>query len=397
MAKDPVSGNEIPPGGVAKDVRDDVPIMASENEYIIPANVVRFLGLDKLEKLVSKAKEELSKMEDAGRMGGEAPEEGELPFDPAELAMVDDEDLQALPDQTPQQFAEGGLVGGGNVDPEFTGIKEFKNSNGDIMYIPYMYGEPQQEVPSGYTEKSPTEVSAKAPNPMDRVASPADSNSPNAKGDPSTNERTNGKSPLAGSPNDWSYQAFINFEKSKGSVGEKAIKGIISAMPMGGIAMKAREKYLDKQTAHLMDQMLETGVDPQGTPLSAEQKVQLSTTRESLKSQMSEQSGLNLNPIERLSNVFDQFSNFLGGDKAAASPQVTVSSRNQPTGAPRSATPGFTAEQNASRSTKDSQYSGGGYGMGSDLGRDPSKGPSEGSMASGGLYKQGGLVQRRKK
>jgi hypothetical protein len=36
-----------------KEVADDVPIMASEGEFVVPADVVRFLGLEKLEGLVN--------------------------------------------------------------------------------------------------------------------------------------------------------------------------------------------------------------------------------------------------------------------------------------------------------------------------------------------------------
>ena len=63
--------DQLPPGGVPSDVADDVDIKASEGEYLIPANVVRFIGLDKLEKMVSDATEKLSEMEGAGRIGGE--------------------------------------------------------------------------------------------------------------------------------------------------------------------------------------------------------------------------------------------------------------------------------------------------------------------------------------
>ena len=43
MKVDPVSGNEIPPGSMAKEVRDDIPAQLSEGEYVVPADVVQSL------------------------------------------------------------------------------------------------------------------------------------------------------------------------------------------------------------------------------------------------------------------------------------------------------------------------------------------------------------------
>jgi len=54
---DPVSGNEVPPGSLPQEVRDDVDAKLSEGEYVLPADVVRYFGLDYIEKLVNKAKQ----------------------------------------------------------------------------------------------------------------------------------------------------------------------------------------------------------------------------------------------------------------------------------------------------------------------------------------------------
>lgn len=68
---DPVSGNEVPPGSMAKEVRDDVPAQLSEGEYVVPADVVRFFGVKFFEDLRAEAKGGLSAMEANGRIGGE--------------------------------------------------------------------------------------------------------------------------------------------------------------------------------------------------------------------------------------------------------------------------------------------------------------------------------------
>jgi len=41
MKQDPVSGNEVPNGSMAKEVRDDIPAQLSEGEYVVPADVVQ--------------------------------------------------------------------------------------------------------------------------------------------------------------------------------------------------------------------------------------------------------------------------------------------------------------------------------------------------------------------
>jgi hypothetical protein len=71
LSRDPVSGNEIPPGSMANEVRDDVEARLSDGEYVVPANVVRFFGVKFFEDLRTQAMRGLSAMEANGRIGGE--------------------------------------------------------------------------------------------------------------------------------------------------------------------------------------------------------------------------------------------------------------------------------------------------------------------------------------
>jgi hypothetical protein len=66
---DPESGNEVPPGALQEEVRDDIPAQLSEGEFIFPADVVRFIGLEKLMRLRQAAKKGLGQMEEMGQMG----------------------------------------------------------------------------------------------------------------------------------------------------------------------------------------------------------------------------------------------------------------------------------------------------------------------------------------
>jgi hypothetical protein len=395
MVIDPVSGNEVPPGAKPEEVRDDINIKASEGEYVIPANVVRFLGLDKIEKMVSKAKEALAEMHGDGRIGGVegSVEDDSLPFDPSELvAHAGEEEMQA--------FAEGGVVqdtGGGTVLPQeqgFTGTKKFKKGD-QVIFIPYQNGQPFLPVPQGYTEVAEGAPTATpdpnmAAQPLRAPGMPRQS----MGNGPSPNEGIP-PSPLAGEPSKWTADNFIDYGKQKGSLDSKLIKGMISVLPGGAMALKAREKYLDSQVTQLFDTMMDSGVDPMGNPITPEQRAVLSETRQNLKSQMSESSGLNLNPIERLTDAFSQFQNFLGG-KPLQKPQSFKPS-GQAQGKPISSlSPQGTAMVNNQGNKSDNQYAGGNVSVGSDLGKQ-NNGPTSGSMRSGGLYSKGGLVARRKK
>ena len=99
MKRDPVSGNEIPPGSMAKEVRDDIPAMLSEGEYVVPADVLRFYGVNFFEDLRNKAKSGLQGMEQNGRIGGE-------PLSPQQV--------QQNMGQAPVQANQGGMMQGFN-------------------------------------------------------------------------------------------------------------------------------------------------------------------------------------------------------------------------------------------------------------------------------------------
>tara|TARA_A100000172_G_scaffold32173_1_gene19294 strand:- start:10078 stop:11733 length:1656 start_codon:yes stop_codon:yes gene_type:complete len=67
---DPVSGNKVPIGSTQKEVRDDIPAQLSHGEFVFPADVTRYYGLDALMDMRNKAKQGLQQMENMGQMGG---------------------------------------------------------------------------------------------------------------------------------------------------------------------------------------------------------------------------------------------------------------------------------------------------------------------------------------
>jgi hypothetical protein len=83
---DPVSGNEVPVGAMQEEVRDDIDAKLSEGEFVFPADVVRFYGLEKLMMMRDKAKKGLQRMNDIGQMGNaEEVPDGEALFGDEEM------------------------------------------------------------------------------------------------------------------------------------------------------------------------------------------------------------------------------------------------------------------------------------------------------------------------
>ena len=79
MMSDPVSGNPIPVGSSAENVRDDIEAMISEGEYVLPANVVKWHGLKHIMDMQSEAEMGLMGMFDMGLIQYAGEEEAEEP------------------------------------------------------------------------------------------------------------------------------------------------------------------------------------------------------------------------------------------------------------------------------------------------------------------------------
>ena len=124
---DPESGNDVPIGSTKKEVRDDIPAMLSEGEFVFPADVVRYVGLENLMNIRQDAKMGLKKMEAMGQMGNseEATIPDDMPFNMADLIIVSGEQEE----DKPREMAEGGVVyaNQGTFTPS-TGIGGYQQS-----------------------------------------------------------------------------------------------------------------------------------------------------------------------------------------------------------------------------------------------------------------------------
>ena len=153
---EPTSGNKVPSGSLKEEVADDIPAMLSEGEFVFPADVVRYIGLETLMKMRQDAKQGLKMMEKMGQLGN--PEEAELPddipFGMADLVVISGE----MEDK--EKKAEGGAVGlanGGGLfdDPRF--------QTGDTGQDPTVYTpEEEQEIKGALDEPmQPSDIQIK--------------------------------------------------------------------------------------------------------------------------------------------------------------------------------------------------------------------------------------------
>ncbi len=163
---DPVSGNAVPPGSLQNEVRDDIPAKLSEGEFVIPADVVRYIGLERLMKLRDEAKQGLSRMAEIGQMGNadqvenpEALHEDEEGFDSEIDDIMKEVDGEQMGEK---EFAAGGFAEPGtdylakynipktSITNPALDVRAYKNAEGRVMYITFFNGKPSIQIPAGY-------------------------------------------------------------------------------------------------------------------------------------------------------------------------------------------------------------------------------------------------------
>lgn len=282
MRRDPVSGNEVPPGSMAEEVRDDIPAQLSSGEYVVPADVLRYYGVAFFEKLRAEAKRGLSEMEAGGRIGGEpvaAPmggmgdddlddedemmlqeimgggmaQGGMMMSQPQQAANYDNlQPTMKLDRQMTQAFQQGGMATDPNnvqqtaqqftsqfdpskfkpgflFDQPTTGtaaaveMRTYVNAQGEIRVIPFQNGQPLEPIPEGFYPQGQVPATAQT-----EQAQRDDSG-----GGEGQEQR---KSYTEYTAEDWSkYSTATPFASNFG----KAIAGVVGTAiggPLGGIA-----------------------------------------------------------------------------------------------------------------------------------------------------------------
>jgi len=191
--KDPVSGNDVPVGSTKEEVRDDIPANLSEGEFVLPADVVRYHGLEKIMGIRDEAKQGLQKMEAMGQMGNsdqatipdgvpftEMAEGGSVPglniqkaqpqktrpsmFTPPQVIQppvvtppvvgVPTRPVYASSKQTPQQpYTFQQAIGTPFGQQQQSETRVFVNDAGEKLYIPFVNGQPVYPIPAGYKQE----------------------------------------------------------------------------------------------------------------------------------------------------------------------------------------------------------------------------------------------------
>ncbi len=105
--------NDPPVGSTPSEVADDIPAMISEGEFVIPADVVRYVGLDKIRAMMQEAKHGLACMEEEGLIV-DVDEDGRPQKDQKEksddkVAIIETVQIEKV-DPMMTQMAEGGMT-----------------------------------------------------------------------------------------------------------------------------------------------------------------------------------------------------------------------------------------------------------------------------------------------
>ena len=261
---DPVSGNEIPLGSTAENVRDDIPAQLSEGEYVVPADVVRYYGVKFFEDLRTEAKMGFQQMQENGRIGGEPVgmemAGDDLPFDISELQMVDDGEEQPMmaaggymkayapggfEAYSPADYQPGGSMGTGGIE-----IVKYVHPDGREIFVQFMNGTPLTMIPEGF-EKAATAEEQVAEGVTEQVTRT------------NNNDDSGPSTPIeAPEPIDWSNEAtvedFQNYADRRGGFGQKALAtgvGMVAGLPGLGLVRLAQKMEDSRVREGLKDQI----------------------------------------------------------------------------------------------------------------------------------------------
>lgn len=176
MNIEPVTGNEVPPGSLSKEVRDDIPAKLSEGEYVVPADVVRFFGVKFFEDLRMQAKQGLSEMDADGRIGGATVDANGVPVEGQDEELTPEEEQMLMEALGTSGMAEGGMTernpafGARTFDRSTFSMPKSSGFESRMYYNPatkekksfqFMNGNPIGVIPAGfvpYTEGMETQA-----------------------------------------------------------------------------------------------------------------------------------------------------------------------------------------------------------------------------------------------
>ena len=411
-AVEPTTGNDVPVGSLPNEVADDIPAKLSEGEFVLPADVVRFIGLERLMKMRDEAKEGLRRMAEIGQMGN-AEEVGERSDDSYE---ENDDEFESNIDsimaemekpeneQTERMMAVGGYMSGTDIgkapkNPAID-VRFLRHADGRVMYITYIGGRPMTPIPEGFREVT-REEAVKSASEADKAAEEAKKTSGGGVGDTGGPGTGDGGSPagVGGANINAIAQGDLSSLATGTTVSPAAIQGAGVVGTILGIPGAAA--LVGGKTS----QNIAAGITNLSGSLAGQQNI--TDVGKAFGIDTSTQEGK-----DQVSSLIQQMSeNDVTGVPSGTSAQSAAMSAGTAASAAVTAAGGSPAEAaQASQSAVNAVMSGTSSAqaindavdaaMSSDGGTGPAVGDSVSGVSAGegvGVYKKGGLVKKRQK
>tara|TARA_R100001460_G_scaffold34449_1_gene66925 strand:- start:48 stop:1199 length:1152 start_codon:yes stop_codon:yes gene_type:complete len=275
VQKDPVSGNTAPLGATPAEVRDDIPIMASPNEFMIDAATRRYYGTDFFEGLQAAAKQGFQRI----KAGEESFfRDDELEIEEEAQKMFEGGEIEDKQEELKQNVASKSL-GYGGVGPMFLGFefKTYVHPTKPEIQISFFNGRPLRPIPDGYTLKADTPVEQRKQKEVDTIG--GDGEGVNIKqGIPKTYANT---SPIKWTAKDFQqYASDMSNIKSedigKVTMTDRIALGFVgnSIAPGLGLGLITQAKRIKRAQAksinNRINDLLKQGIDADGNPLTDE-------------------------------------------------------------------------------------------------------------------------------
>ena len=288
--QDPVSGNVAPVGATPEEVRDDIPIMASPNEFMIDAATRRYYGTPFFENLQAAAKQGFQRIK-----------RGEESFFRDDELEVEEEAKKVTSGESPQQMQEGGEVdqiegreipapmgggygGYGGAGPIFTGF-EFRMYidpiTGREIQIIFFNGRPLSPIPEGFVLKgeTPLEVQEQKRGSSDDGGGDRDPPDPTFRNTPVTKWTPemfkNYSSSLQDNPN---AGMLSGIEKGVIYTAGNMLVPLVGGLALEKLAIKSN-KNMALDVVKISSQALKTGKDKNGNELSQSELDMYNTAR----------------------------------------------------------------------------------------------------------------------
>lgn len=275
VQKDPVSGNTAPLGATPAEVRDDIPIMASPNEFMIDAATRRYYGTDFFEGLQAAAKQGFQRI----KAGEESFfRDDELEIEEEAQKMFEGGEIEDKQEELKQNLASGSL-GYGGVGPMFLGFefKTYVHPTKPEIQISFFNGRPLRPIPEGYTLKATTPVEQQKQKKEDTIGGDGEGVDIR-QGIPKTYANT---PPIKWTSKDFQqYASDMSGIKSedigKVTMTDRMVLGFVgnSIAPGLGLGLITQAKRIKRAQAksinNRINDLLKQGIDADGNPLTDE-------------------------------------------------------------------------------------------------------------------------------